>query len=111
MLNANGRDPPFEVESNEAARLVALKVAEYVDVVEDLHSRGVATGDGERNLDQVVDNSSGELEPPENDLDSDREEDEVQKIPEYSTDMKMDELRKSLTNVAFPLRLECRRKT
>lgn len=98
-------DPPFEVESKEAARLVALKVAEYADVVEDLHSRGVATGHVEENPDQVVDNSADGLDPSKNDLESDQEKDEDQEIPEYSTDMKMDELRVILDECGIPFKV------
>lgn len=99
-------DPPFEIEEDKAARLVALGVAEYVDAVEEVPFQGVATGHSEENVGEVVDNSTEEFDALETDLEDDIiDEDETEEIPHYSTDMRMDELREILNDCGIPFKV------
>ncbi len=101
-------DPPFEVASDKAARLVELNVAEYVEELESVSLGRVATGSGDDNT------GKGDKSPPEDhnpledefdDDDDDQGEDELPEIPEYNTDMKMDELREILNEFGIPFKV------
>ena len=104
-------DPPFKIEEEKAARLVALKVAEYVDAEAEVPFKGVATGMQGDKMEESVDNPSGKVEPSGSELSGqgDNRPDGgmgigVLERPEYSVKMKMKELRKVLDDCQLTFR-------
>ncbi len=79
-------DLPFLVEDEQAARLVALKVAVYADEDKNLDDTGVATAVAGRKDDSAVDNLPPEDVPSKGEIAAPGK-------PVYSADMKVAELR------------------
>ena len=101
-------DPPFEIEEDKAARLVALGVAEYADAAKEGSFQRVATGHIGENSDEAADNSSDESDAPKSDLEGDNawgRGDDAPEVPPYNTDMKMDELREILNDCGIPFKV------
>lgn len=94
-------DPPFEVEAEKAARLVALKVAEYAEVVENVPFEEVATGFVGDKTEEPGVNPPGDFDPSESEIDNE----DILDRPNYSTDMKMDELRVILDECGIPFKV------
>jgi hypothetical protein len=92
-------DPAFQVEDAEAARLVSLKVAAYVDVANESIPAGVATAPEQSTKDEPSNNI------PE---DTDGFKDKIEapsEIPSYSVDMKSTELREIMSDYGIPYKV------
>ena len=85
-------DPAFQVEDAEAARLVSLKVAAYVDVANEFIPTGVATAP-----EQFKDNKPSDNITDENSS-SKSETEALKGIPSYNADMKSTELREIMSD-------------
>lgn len=114
-------DPPFSVDDKQAARLVALKVAVYVDEEKNLPFTEVATTNNEDIGTGTVDNIAeddklpqGEIEPldggqPQNVTEPDDEllleEADLPERPVYNADMKAVELREIMDEYQLPFKV------
>lgn len=79
-------DPPFQVEDAKAERLVALKIAEYTDIVSKLVPAGVATASEDTNRQKTGDYIT-------NDRNGSDDKVEHPEAPKYNVEMKASELR------------------
>lgn len=91
-------DPPFSVDDKQAARLVALKVAVYVDEDNILPNTGVATANNEQEDIEAVDNITEEKESLQGEI-------MTPERPVYSTDMKVAELREVMDEYQLPFKV------
>lgn len=91
-------DPPFAVDDAKAARLVSLKVAEYVDTNNYLPDTGVATADTGKEITNAVDNIPDDMKPPTGEI-------KTPEKPVYNTDMKAAELREIMEECQLPFKV------
>lgn len=91
-------DPPFTVDDEQAARLVRLKVAAYVDEDNILPDTGVATAINEVEDIAEVDNITEEGEALQ-------EEITMHERPEYNTAMKANELKEIMSEYQLPFKV------
>lgn len=88
----------IEVESDKAERLVALKVAEYVNQADFIATDEVATGESEENKSLTTNNPLDDEDTPDEDL-------QLFERPHYNAEMKIDELRKIMDEYGLVFRV------